>query len=129
MKRILYLIIGTIALILAAAGAILPILPTVPFLMVAAFAFARSSEKLDRWLKGTKLYRDNLEDLASGRGMTKKAKMRVMGTVTLLMAIGFILMGIKGVVTGCIVLFAVWVFHIVYFLFGIKTITTGTEEK
>jgi hypothetical protein len=55
--------------------------------------------------------------------MTMKAKVRIMVTVTLLMSIGFIMMGLKGIVTGCIVLGCVWVFHIVYFIFGIKTIS------
>jgi uncharacterized membrane protein YbaN (DUF454 family) len=58
----------------------------------------------------------------AGKGMTMKAKVRIMVTVTALMGIGFIMMGLKGIVTGCIVLGCVWVFHIVYFLFGIKTI-------
>ena len=54
--------------------------------------------------------------------MTMNAKVRIMVTVTLLMSIGFILMGMSGIITGCVVLRCVWVFHIVYFLFGIKTI-------
>ena len=109
-------------MILGAAGSLIPVLPTVPFLMLAAFCFAKSSEKLDRWFKNTKLYKDNLEDFVAGRGMTMKAKVRIMVTVSLLMSVGFIMMGLKGIVTGCIVLGCVWVFHIVYFLFGIKTI-------
>ena len=116
MKKLLYMIIGGISLILGAAGSLIPVLPTVPFLMLAAFCFAKSSEKLDRWFKNTKLYKDNLEDFVAGRGMTMKAKVRIMVTVSLLMSVGFIMMGLKGIVTGCIVLGCVWVFHIVYFL-------------
>lgn len=124
MKKILYTILGCFGLGMGAVGAIIPVLPTFPFLMVAAFCFARSSEKLDRWFKNTKLYKANLEDFASGRGMTRKAKIRIMVTVTLLMSFGFIVMGIKGIVTGCIILGCIWVFHIIYFVFGIKTIPT-----
>jgi uncharacterized membrane protein YbaN (DUF454 family) len=97
-------------------------LPVFPFLMLAAFCFARSSKKLDRWFKSTKLYKDNLADFAAGRGMTRKAKTRIMVTVTLLMSVGFIMMSLKGIVTGCLILFCVWLFHIIYFIFGIKTI-------
>ena len=122
MKKILYVMLGGTSLILGALGSLIPVLPTAPFLLLAAFCFARSSEKLDRWFKNTKLYKDNLEDFVAGRGMTMKAKVRIMVTVTLLMSIGFIMMGLKGIVTGCIVLGCVWVFHIVYFIFGIKTI-------
>lgn len=123
MKKIMYIILGCVGVGLGAVGAIIPMLPAFPFLMLATFCFARSSEKLDRRFKNTKLYKDNLEDFVAGRGMTKKAKVRIMVTVTLLMSIGFIMMGLKGIVTGCIVLGCVWVFHIVYFIFGIKTIS------
>ena len=122
MKKILYMILGCVGVGLGAVGAVIPMLPAFPFLMLATFCFARSSEKLDRWFKNTKLYKDNLEDFVAGRGMTMKAKVRIMVTVTLLMSVGFIMMGLKGIVTGCVVLGCVWVFHIVYFLFGIKTI-------
>ena len=122
MKRILYIILGCVGVGLGAIGAVVPMLPAFPFLMMAAFCFARSSEKLDRWFKGTKLYQDNLADYVAGRGMTVKTKVRIMITVTLLMSIGFIMMGLKGIVTGCIVLGCVWAFHIVYFIWGVKTI-------
>ena len=122
MKKIFYSILGFLGVCLGAAGAVIPMLPAFPFLMLAAFCFARSSQKLDRWFRGTKLYKDNLADFAAGRGMTMKAKVRIMVTVTLLMSVGFVAMGLKGVLTGCIVLGCVWVFHLVYFIFGIKTI-------
>lgn len=127
MKKILYILVGSIAVVLGAVGAVVPMLPTVPFLMLAAFCFARSSDRLDRWLKGTKLYRENLKDLAERRGMTKRAKIRVMVTVTILMSIGFALMGMKGIVTGCVVLTAIWIFHLLYFLFGVKTLRAEGE--
>ena len=123
MKKILYVMLGSTSLILGALGSLIPVLPTAPFLLLAAFCFARSSQKLDRWFRNTKLYKDNLEDFVAGRGMTMKAKVRIMVTVTALMSVGFIMMGLKGIVTGCVVLGCVWVFHIVYFIFGIKTIS------
>ena len=127
MKRILYIILGCVGVGLGAIGAVVPMLPAFPFLMLAAFCFARSSEKLDRWFKGTKLYQDNLADYVAGRGMTVKTKVRIMITVTLLMSIGFIMMGLKGIVTGCIVLGCVWLFHIIYFIWGVKTIPAAKE--
>lgn len=126
-KKILYIIIGCIGVGIGAVGAVVPMLPAFPFLMLAAFCFARSSEKLDRWFKGTKLYKDNLEDYVAGHGMTWKTKIRIMITVTLLMSVGFIMMGAKGILTGCIVLSCVWLFHIIYFIFGVKTIPATKE--
>lgn len=118
MKKILYIFIGCISLGLGIIGVILPILPTVPFVLLAAFCFARSSERLDGWFKNTKLYREN----NIKNGMTKQVKIRIMCSVTLLMSIGFIMMGLKGIVIGNIVLLIVWVFHMAYFTFGVKTV-------
>lgn len=123
MKKIVYMILGCVSVGVGAIGAIFPMLPTVPFLMLAAFCFARSSERLDRWFKNTRLYQDNLADFVAGKGMTRQAKCRIMLTVTLLMSVGLVMMGLKGIITGCVVLGLVWIFHVVYFVFGVKTIS------
>lgn len=128
MKKIVYVILGCVSAGMGAIGAVFPMLPTFPFLMLAAYCFARSSQKLDTWFKNTKLYKDNLADFAEGKGMTRKTKCRIMLTVTLLMSIGFVMMGLKGIITGCIILGNVWIFHLVYFIFGVKTIPV-IEEK
>lgn len=120
LKKILLVIIGCIGVGLGALGVVLPILPTVPFLLLAAFCFARSSERLNNWFIGTKLYKNNLESYVKGEGMTRKTKIKIMVTVTVLMTIGFIMM--DQVLVGRIVLSCVWVFHILYFVFGVKTI-------
>ncbi len=120
MKKIIYMSIGSIALALGTLGTVLPILPTVPFFMLAAFCFAKSSKKLHNWFTNTKLYKENLADFVAGKGMTVKTKVRIMVTVTILMTIGFIAM--HQVMVGRIVLGCVWVFHVLYFVFGIKTL-------
>ena len=119
-KKLLYVILGCIGLALGAVGAVLPLLPAFPFLLLAAFCFAKSSDKLHRWFTGTKLYKNNLESYVKGQGMTWKTKIRIMITVTVLMSIGFIMM--HAVPVGRIVLACVWVFHILYFVFRVKTI-------
>ena len=120
-KKALYIVVGMIGLVLGAVGAVLPLLPTFPFLLLAAFCFAKSSERLHTWFIGTKLYKDNLESYVAGKGMTRKTKVRIMVTVTVLMSIGFIMM--HAVTVGRIVLVIVWLFHVVYFTFGVKTIS------
>lgn len=122
MKKIVYCFLGCVCFALGGISAALPILPTFPFLLLAAFCFARSSERLHAWFQETKLYKENLEDYVAGNGMRKQAKIRIMCTVTVLMSIGFILMSSKGVYIGCIVLTCVWILHILYFCFKVKTI-------
>ena len=120
LKKVIYITVGCIGLALGAVGAVLPLLPAFPFLLLAAICFGKSSERLDRWFKNTKLYKNNLESFVKGQGMTWKTKIKIMITVTVLMTIGFVMM--NQVVVGRIVLACVWVFHIIYFIFGVKTI-------
>lgn len=124
-KKIVYIVIGCIGVGVGAVGAVVPMLPAFPFLLLAAYCFGRSSEKLNNWFINTKLYKDNLESYVAGKGMTKKTKMRIMTTVTILMSIGFIMM--SRVPVGRMVLFGVWVFHMVYFIFGVKTLKEAKE--
>ena len=117
--KLLYIVLGCIALGLGAVGTVLPILPTTPLLLVAAFCFARSSEKLNKWFKNTRLYKENLETFVRGQGMTKEAKIRIMLTVTVIMAIAFVAM--RNTIIGCICLAVVWLCHVIAFTFFIKT--------
>ena len=120
-KRLLWIILGFIGLGIGAVGVVLPMLPAFPFLLLAAFCFGKSSERLHKWFIGTKLYKNNLESYVKGQGMTLYTKIKVMITVTLLMAVGFFMMFRKDLYIPCAILGGVWLFHIVYFIWGVKT--------
>lgn len=121
-KRITFVVLGCVSLALAAIGVVIPILPTVPFLALAALCFAKSSDRLNNWLINTKFYQNNLADFKAGKGMTVKTKVRILATVTLVMAVGLIVMLMKGVIVGSIILSVVWLGHIYYFGFKVKTL-------
>lgn len=125
-KKGIFIGLGTLTLALGCVGVVLPILPTVPFLMLTLYFYGRSSEKLHTWFIGTKLYKNNLESFVQKRGMTMKTKLSIIGTVTLLMAFGFYMM--RNVPVGQICLGVVWVCHLVYFLLFVKTIRNRTYE-
>ena len=129
MKKILLITAGCLGVALGAVGAVLPMLPAFPFLMLAAICFGKSSEKLDRWFKGTKLYKNNLETFVKGQGMTRKTKIKVMVTVTIRMSIGFAMMFRKAVYVPCVILGIVWLFHIIYFTFGVKNFRPEDSEE
>lgn len=126
MKKYLLMALGFVGVALGFVGAVLPLIPAFPFLLMAAICFGKSDEKLDRWFKNTKLYRDNLADFLSGNGMKKEAKIRVMLTITVLMSIGFYFLW--GRMVGQIVLAFVWLFHMVYFWFFVKKYEVRGEE-
>lgn len=123
-KKMIYIAVGCVGLILGAIGSVVPMLPAFPFLLLAAYCFGKSSERLHTWFIGTKLYKNNLESFVQGKGMTWAAKLRIMGTVTAVMLISFIMM--KNVPVGRTVLACVWVFHVLYFVFAIKTLHPET---
>ena len=127
-KKIFWIILGCIGVGLGAVGTVVPMLPAFPFLMLATVSFAKSSEKLHTWFINTKLYKDNLEDYVAGRGMTKATKIRIMVTVTLLMSFGFFMMFRKSLYVPCMILGGVWLFHILYFALGVKTIPVPAAE-
>ena len=120
MKRLMYIIIGCMCLGIGCVGIVLPILPTVPFFLVTVYCFARSSQKLHDWFIGTTMYKKHLDSFVQKKGMTVKTKIMIMTSVTVFMGVGFIMM--NRVPVGRIILGIVWLCHIIYFVFGVKTI-------
>ena len=127
-KKMIWIILGCTGVGLGAVAAVIPMIPSFPFLMLATVSFAKSSEKLHTWFINTKLYKDNLEDFVSGRGMTPNTKIRIMITITLLMSFGFFMMFRKALYIPCAILGVVWLFHILYFTLGVKTIQANTDK-
>lgn len=121
MKKVFFVALGCLSLALGVVGIVLPILPTVPFFLLTAFCFAKSSERLHSWFLGTTMYKKYIGSYMERKGMTIRAKLTLIGTVTALMAVGFMMM--SRVPVGRIIMGVVWVGHIVYFGFIVKTIS------
>lgn len=119
-SKVIFITVGCICLALGTVGIILPILPTVPFFMATAFCFAKSSERLHSWFVSSNMYKKHLQSFVEKRGMLMKTKLTILTTVTLLMGFGFVMM--SHVPVARVILAVVWVCHVVYFVFGVKTI-------
>ena len=127
-KKYIFAGLGLICFGLGTVGVFLPILPTTPFYLATLFFFANSSERLHDWFLSTKLYKKHLDSFVKKKGMLLKTKISIIATVTLLMGFGFFMMARKGIWIPCVILAVVWVAHVVYFVFFVKTIREDDIE-
>ncbi|MCG9696875.1 YbaN family protein [Shewanella sp. Isolate11] len=90
-KRSILLLIGCISLLLGVIGIFLPLLPTVPFILLASFCFARSSERLHQWLMTHPWFAEALRDWESKRAIRKGLKRKAYLATTLSFTVSIII--------------------------------------
>ncbi len=76
--NILLIVVGLLFTGIGMVGVLIPVLPTTPFLILASICFMRSSDKFDKWLRETKIYKDYAEDYVRDGSMTFKRKAKLM---------------------------------------------------
>jgi uncharacterized protein len=74
LTKILLIIGGTLCVILAILGMLLPVLPTTPFLLLAAYCYARSSTRFYQWLITNRWFGEYIRNYREGRGIPRKHK-------------------------------------------------------
>lgn len=74
LKRALYLLVAVLALVLGIIGIVVPGLPTTPFVLLAAWAAARSSRRLHAWLGGHRIFGPMIRDWEARRAVSRRAK-------------------------------------------------------
>lgn len=89
--KLFWLLFGLLTLLLALIGVILPLLPTVPFLLLAAFCFARSSERLHTWLLHHKTFGPMIQDWYRSGAIRPVAKKMATLSVAMLFALSVFL--------------------------------------
>lgn len=111
--RVFWLLVGFLSLGLGFAGIALPLLPTVPFLLLAAFSFARSSERFHRWLIEHPRLGPPIADWRASGAIRRRGKW--MATLSVAAAFGLSVLlglplwvlGVQALALGCVLVF-IW---------------------
>lgn len=74
LRRRLHFALGVVFTAIGALGVVLPILPTTPFLLLASYGFARSSPRLQAWLRRSPVFGKFLDDWDRARGVRRHVK-------------------------------------------------------
>jgi hypothetical protein len=121
--RFLWTVAGIIFVALGLIGIAVPLLPTTPFLLLAAACFLRGSERMYRWLLRNKLFGRYLDDYREKRGVPMRIK--IIGICVLWASIGFVTIFLVTDTLIRILMLSVAFFVTLYML----TIKTKTEKK
>jgi len=118
-KKIIFIIVGFISLLLGLIGTLLPVLPTVPFLLLTSYCFARGSSKFEIWFKSTQIYKKYLESFIVNKSMTLKQKICLSIFSDIMIAFPLIILDNLYIKLFLIIIV---IFKYYYFIFKIKTI-------
>ena len=94
MLRLGYAAVGLLALGLGIAGIFLPLLPTVPFVLLAAFCFARSNKRWERRLLDHRLFGPHIQAWRSSGAISRRGKAAAAIAFAASAGIGFIVLDI-----------------------------------
>lgn len=118
MGKILLLILGIISLALGSVGVVVPGLPTTPFFLLSLFCFTKSSKRLDRWFRSTKLFEKYVKPYEADKSLTRRQKLVIQLTAGTMMFLSFLFLHNTAVRLFLIIAF---ILHNYIFLFVIKT--------
>lgn len=112
--KIVFISLGWIFVAVGLIGAFVPILPTTPFLLLAAFFFARGSKKIHDRLTQSAFYKEHVESTINEGQMPIKTKIRIVATAYAMLLIPLILTDslIVKIVIGCSMLIIMITFTI-----------------
>ena len=111
--------LGTIFLVIGMIGIVLPLIPTTPLLLLTAFFYARSSEKLYQWLLNHRIFGKYIKQFKSGQGIPLRAKITILTLiwVTGILSIVFIIP-----ITFVKVLLVIIFLAVSYYILSLKTL-------
>ncbi|KAA2273826.1 DUF454 domain-containing protein [Staphylococcus haemolyticus] len=124
--RYVLIVLGIVFTVIAFIGAVLPLLPTTPFLILAAICFTNSSRKFKIWLESTQIYKNYVENLKKYKGYTMKEKIRIL--ISLYIVVGFSIFMISNLYIRIGLVIMVVIQTIVLFTF-VKTLPANFNQE
>ncbi|PTK53853.1 DUF454 domain-containing protein [Staphylococcus haemolyticus] len=124
--RYVLIVLGIVFTVIAFIGAVLPLLPTTPFLILAAICFTNSSRKFKIWLESTQIYKNYVENLKKYKGYTMKEKIRIL--ISLYIVVGFSIFMISNLYIRIVLVIMVVIQTIVLFTF-VKTLPANFNQE
>jgi uncharacterized membrane protein YbaN (DUF454 family) len=114
LKRYLFIVLGTLCLAIGIVGIFTPILPTTPFLLLAAFCYLRGSARFHRWLMNNRVFGGYIRSYTEGRGIPLKLKLFTIALLWVTIGISIWLVS-NAIVTAVLLFVAVGVsLHIAF---------------
>ncbi|MBE7342739.1 YbaN family protein [Staphylococcus haemolyticus] len=124
--RYVLIALGIVFTVIAFTGAVLPLLPTTPFLILATICFTNSSRKFKIWLESTQIYKNYVENLKKYKGYTMKEKIRIL--ISLYIVVGFSIFMISNLYIRIGLMIMVVIQTIVLFTF-VKTLPANFNQE
>lgn len=106
LKRLAYMAVGLVCVVLAVSGALIPGVPTTPWVLLASYCFARSSERLDNWLRGAPVFGRLIADWEQYRGIRRPVKVMAVCTVVTVVTLSITFSGLPVLVKWMIGIWA-----------------------
>lgn len=118
MIRYIFFILGSLSLVLAVLGIVLPIVPTTPLLLLACYLYGKSSERFCDWLTSTAFYNKYAKDFVDNRSLTLNRKILLLSLASTMLLFPLIILPLM----LKLVIICTYLFLYYYFIFKIKTI-------
>ncbi len=103
LKKALLITGGSVSVVLGVVGMFLPLLPTTPFLLLAAWCYSRSSERFYHWLLTNRWCGEYIRNYREGRGISRQNKIAALSLLWLTMLLTMIfavsLWWVRGILT------------------------------
>ncbi|MBK0347134.1 YbaN family protein [Aerococcaceae bacterium zg-ZJ1578] len=91
MKKLIYFIFGSISLVIGTVAVYVPGIPTTIFYLAAAYCFGRSSDRLYRYVTGSKFYQEYVHEPFVKKSITQEKKRRVYLSLTIVFLIAILI--------------------------------------